>query len=167
MKQCTICKEDKELEEYYAHPKVKQGRHSVCIPCFKERAKQKSYNKDLTVKSKTCRVCDKEKDISNFSAHRRRKDGYTSECTECSRIRQYKQNYGITIKEYERMLVEQDHSCYTCGSHESNLEKRLHVDHEHSTGRVRGLLCDRCNRALGMFQDDEVLLYRAIEYLNK
>ena len=54
--------------------------------------------------------------------------------------------YGITLAVYNEMLKDQKHQCALCGKHKSNFSKSLHVDHNHKTGRVRGLVCYYCNR---------------------
>ncbi len=70
--------------------------------------------------------------------------------------------YGITLEEYEALNVAQDGRCAICRGWEG---KRLHVDHDHDTGRIRGLLCPRCNRALAQVGDDMGGLLRYMEYL--
>ena len=77
------------------------------------------------------------------------------------------QNYGITNQDYEQMLENQGFCCAGCGLHQNILEKKLHVDHNHVTGRVRGLLCGNCNRALGLVKDNLETLVRLQEYLEK
>lgn len=76
--------------------------------------------------------------------------------------------YGITREDYEAMSNAQDHACKICGA-EACMERSrvLCVDHDHATGAVRGLLCDRCNRALGGFRDSPALLAKATHYLNE
>jgi hypothetical protein len=76
-------------------------------------------------------------------------------------------NYGITIQKYQQMLVEQKGCCAICGKHESSFKRRLHIDHDHTTGQVRALLCTRCNPGLGYFEDSVEKLEMAITYLNK
>jgi hypothetical protein len=71
--------------------------------------------------------------------------------------------YGITAEDYERMLVSQCGVCWICGTDPG--EKPLRVDHCHDKGHVRGLLCDNCNLALGLFKDNPDLLRRAADYL--
>ncbi len=71
--------------------------------------------------------------------------------------------YGITPEVYETMLIEQRGVCAICGGVDS---RKLAVDHCHSTGRVRGLLCGTCNRGLGNFRDSTELLERAKGYLS-
>lgn len=77
--------------------------------------------------------------------------------------------YGISLETYERLEVEQEGVCRICSKPETELtagkRKRLAVDHCHVTGKVRGLLCSKCNRGLGYFLEDEVLLLKAIAYL--
>ncbi len=74
--------------------------------------------------------------------------------------------HGMTIAEYEAMLVEQGGGCTICGSIEPGQNaKRLLIDHCHETGRIRGLLCSSCNRGLGYFGDDPERLSRAARYL--
>lgn len=74
--------------------------------------------------------------------------------------------YGITIERYRELLEEQGGCCAICRATEvgSNV-KRWHLDHCHATGKVRGLLCHRCNMGLGYFRDDPALLAEAIKYL--
>lgn len=76
--------------------------------------------------------------------------------------------YGISISEYFSMYEKQNHRCAICGlEHELGGKMGLAVDHCHSSGKVRELLCAHCNQALGKFNDDVVLLQNAIAYLTK
>ena len=81
-----------------------------------------------------------------------------------------KRRYGLSYEKYERLLQHQDYACAICCTpmQEATLGPgtRLMVDHDHKTGEVRGLLCDPCNRGLGMFQEEDLNLLRAIEYLD-
>lgn len=74
-----------------------------------------------------------------------------------------KYNYGISVKEYDLMFEKQGGCCAICGK--PSIERALSTDHDHETGKVRGLLCRNCNLALGHFKDDVSLMKRAIEYL--
>lgn len=76
-----------------------------------------------------------------------------------SRIR----SYGITVEDYNNMLEAQDYGCYICGGTDAN--RALSIDHNHSTGKVRGLLCSNHNRALGLLGDNPELLIAAHRYL--
>lgn len=82
-----------------------------------------------------------------------------------------KRTYGISFRTYRLMLEDQKGLCKICGSEGFIMNKDRHkmklvIDHCHTTGKVRGLLCHNCNRALGLFQDSTDNLKRAIDYLN-
>ncbi len=83
-----------------------------------------------------------------------------------------KTEFGITSEQFEEILAKQGGGCAICGAKQTNvttrkekIEKRLYVDHDHVTGKVRGILCHRCNFGLGQFLDNIELLAKAIEYL--
>ncbi len=79
-----------------------------------------------------------------------------------------KNTYGITIEQYDEMLAAQGGVCAICGNAEADARLyKLHVDHCHSTGKVRGLLCGACNRGIGNLGDDIDKLKSAIRYLEK
>lgn len=80
------------------------------------------------------------------------------------KVRNYNlvKNFGITIEQYRQMEKDQNGVCLIC----KQVENTLHVDHNHDTGEIRGLLCGRCNRGLGMFRDNTLLLLEAIKYLD-
>jgi hypothetical protein len=144
------------------------------------------------VDEKGCNKCGEVKPLSEFwlSAHKR-KDGtapYRTYCIPCGiaakmdryynkggkaeqKKRAFKSlmnKYGITPEIYEQERIKQNYSCKLCGIHESSEKhKRLHVDHCHTTGQYRGLLCGPCNRALGLLKDNTDTLKNAIEYLNE
>jgi hypothetical protein len=74
--------------------------------------------------------------------------------------------HGIDVETYQAMLLDQNGGCAICGNGPgSGRKKRLCVDHNHTTNKLRGLLCDRCNKALGLFGDDQNLMRLAIAYL--
>ena len=76
--------------------------------------------------------------------------------------------YGITLDDYDCMLVEQNFCCAICDRHRNELPRALSVDHNHVTGAVRGLLCSACNTALGKFNSDKdsTMLRRAADYID-
>lgn len=78
-----------------------------------------------------------------------------------------KYRYGISLDDYNNMFTEQNGCCLICLKHQSVLNKALVVDHCHSTGKVRGLLCSTCNFALGFLEDDIPSINRALVYLKK
>lgn len=75
--------------------------------------------------------------------------------------------YGITLEQYEEILTAQGGVCAICGGTKLSRGNFFHVDHDHETGEIRGLLCDRCNHGLGKFGDSVEILQKAIEYLKR
>lgn len=78
-----------------------------------------------------------------------------------------RRTYNLTLEEYNSMYEQQDGLCAICGKPDEVNGRRLAVDHDHDTEEVRALLCGNCNRGLGNFKDDYVLLSKAAQYLNK
>lgn len=145
--------------------------------------------------SRECGTCREVKPYAQFSP-RGEKDGtalYKSKCKPCCatgardwysrhtergltnrRRLQIMAAYGLTPADYDRMLAEQNGVCAICKQPETTVDPRskrpyvrLPVDHDHATGRVRGLLCHRCNRAIGLLKDDIDLLKAAAAYLER
>jgi hypothetical protein len=76
--------------------------------------------------------------------------------------------FGVSIAEFELLLQQQGGGCAICGGKETyGNKKNLNIDHCHKTGRVRGILCSKCNKAIGLLMDDPMLLQLAIAYLQK
>jgi hypothetical protein len=74
--------------------------------------------------------------------------------------------YGLTLEAYSALEQVQNYCCKICGKHKSdNKEGVLAVDHDHGTGRIRGLLCNNCNTMLGYAKDSPTTLLKAIQYL--
>ena len=133
---------------------------------------------------KTCTSCSTFKPFSDFHRGTKYKDGYRSKCKECmslyykrrnatpelkqkQREWSYRRRYGITPAEYDQMLSNQNGACKICGSKDSKKgDHRFMVDHCHTTGRVRGLLCGPCNSAIGLLGDNISTLQNAINYLS-
>lgn len=97
-------------------------------------------------------------------------DEYKSLKIENTKHTRFKRLYGITLEDYNTLLLNQDGLCAICSKPESvnrvDTIFSLSVDHNHKTGEVRGLLCGKCNRALGNFFDSTELLQNAIKYLS-
>ena len=90
----------------------------------------------------------------------------------CSKERKLKIRYNVSVSDYNIIYKKQNGVCAICNKKESSTNcngkvRVLSVDHNHSTGKIRGLLCARCNQALGLFQDNPKNLKQAIKYLEK
>lgn len=101
----------------------------------------------------------------HFYRQKIRKAGFAGLCKECqlsaNRNNKFLRRYGMTIEQREEVLKNSGGKCAICLGD----IKRFHVDHCHSTGKVRGVLCGNCNMALGLFRDSQESLSRAIDYL--
>lgn len=124
---------------------------------------------------------------SCFSPMKSNKSGFRNQCRVCVNEKsvQWRKNFSdkyhaIKIKKYwpgstsiedlekyKSILTSQHGKCAICKKHSSFLSKKLCVDHDHKTLRVRGLLCDPCNRLLGWMNDDTSIFESAISYLNR
>lgn len=126
---------------------------------------------------KHCNKCNTTKPLSEFHKKSGRKDGLASTCKSCVNDRQrpydpdknrdqkLRKAYGIDLNAYNEILKKQGGVCAICGGVEKANGRIMAVDHSHSTGEVRGILCSHCNRALGFFQDNINSLENAIKYL--
>lgn len=121
-----------------------------------------------------CTTCNTFKTASEFYITKDKRSfggvSMRSKCKSCDEERKYKRfikkTYDISFEEYEKILALQDNKCAICKSKIGNSRTtRLFIDHDHLTGKVRGLLCSACNHGLGLFKDSPILLKRAINYL--
>ncbi len=135
---------------------------------------------------KKCSQCHQKKARTQFNRNSSKRDGLDYTCRECResyRLYWYEKNhakvrdkdmyrrYGITKEEYDLLLEKQNGVCAIFKQLETKTVKRsgrvwpLAVDHNHETGHIRGLLCSRCNRVLGLVKEDAQILQSMIEYL--
>ena len=79
----------------------------------------------------------------------------------------FKKFYGIDLNTYNKLLEAQNGKCAICKNNQEDKTRVLSVDHNHTTGEVRSLLCGKCNLGLGMFNEDVNLLQAVIDYINR
>lgn len=145
LRHCTACKERKALSEFPKNKACSQGRTRVCRKC--------------TSASSRRWVANVGKKNPNFVANRL-----------LSQEKDRAKRYGLTLEELEAMKVKSAGKCEVCENPPSGRGtsgKSLHIDHCHSTGKIRGMLCARCNLTLGRFGDDSNLLRKLAEYLER
>lgn len=147
LKKCIWCHEEKPLDCFSKDKNKKFGVKSYCKPCNVKRTagwresnpgRRQQYEKD-----------------------RREAD------PEAQRGRNLKHKYGIGLKEWQEMFDLQGGHCASCGKHQADLEKTLVVDHCHSTGRVRALLCNHCNIILGYAKESIDTLESVANYIKE
>lgn len=136
MKECKTCNIQKPFSEFY------------------KKARISAYPDSLAGVSSDCKGCLKKKSIN---AHKndpsKRKNN------------ELKYHFNLTIEDFNSMFEQQGGCCAICGVHQSQLKKRLGVDHDHVRHSVRGLLCSTCNVGLGMFKNDPRSLGAAVDYV--
>ncbi|MBV9869531.1 MAG: endonuclease VII domain-containing protein [Frankiaceae bacterium] len=189
MKTCPDCGELKPLDEFGLLTSAPDGHARYCKPCFRRRS-QASYRKRRGIEGRTVRVrvprvegqkrcpkCGDYKPLEDFPRNRSTWDGLAAYCKPCHNAkgketytrlyggtREYhlRRRYGIGQIEVDQMLEEQGGKCAICRRPDPE-----HVDHDHATGKVRGMLCFNCNQALGNVRDQLVVLGKMQDYLMK
>lgn len=153
-KQCSNCGGVKDIDEFYKNRNTSDGRQSWCIECHRLKGKQP--------RNEHQKMCDREA----IRKWRQTPKGKRSKLR-----RTLKSTFGITIEDYERMLWEQRGVCAICGRPETRKlrgkVKRLSVDHDHLTKKVRGLLCGSCNIMIGHARENMDILNNGARYLSK
>jgi hypothetical protein len=138
--------------------KLYSDLYRTCMTCGEEKLSTEFYvrNKKTGVRHSSCKECDK---VRVKSRHK--------ENPERTKNNDLKRLYGITLEEHTQMYEEQNGVCATCKKPGDGKWKKLCVDHDHETGKVRQLLCRRCNMILGQAYDDISLFEEYIKYLKK
>jgi len=120
--------------------------------------KRRKFNRvDLATSSEDIFIEDSKGKLINLTLKNKRREIYRI----TSRIRRY----GISYIEYNNLLIKQDYKCAICKTKELN--KNLSVDHNHNSGKIRGLLCNGCNTGIGLLKDNINNLESAINYLKE
>jgi hypothetical protein len=163
VKVCRLCGVEKPLDVFYRAAGMRDGLRSECKACNlairaeknaanpqpnRDRVKRwQQANRDKYLAKQREYVESGRKAIANRKSHLKRK-------------------YGLTVEQYDQMLEAQGRSCAICGRPQPTWTS-LHVDHDHETGRVRGLLCFRCNNAIGDLDDSPDRFVLVAEYLER
>lgn len=146
MKTCSKCVVPKDEEEFYLRS-AEGVRWTYCKECAKV-AMRKNYHQNPGLH----RIAGKKWRAKNPAQHRL-----------LNRASHLKRTYGLSLPEYEKMVVGQAGNCAIC--RDPMVEP--HVDHCHSTGKIRGLLCGPCNHAIGSLKDSPLRCFLAASYLQK
>lgn len=163
---CSRCGERKPRDEFADHACSNDGKSPRCRPCATEHIREwRSRNLEHA------------RDLARGSQRRRAQQPLTKDkMREYNKRAQLKKKYGMTPEQFEEMLREQNGRCSICSVEvKANIAyapgvsraTMACVDHCHTTGRIRSILCNKCNRGIGMFGDDTGLLEKAIAYLNR
>lgn len=181
--QCSKCREHKTRLKFPKNRASPTGYGNWCKQCHKESLDSKKqvtledaklfYQNLIDIGTKfQCRKCDKIDTADKF--YFKRSNGKVgiveSQCRECNSYSSKMQRFSMTKEEFLALLASQDNKCKICKiDHEewrsANNGKMFAIDHCHTHGHIRGLLCSWCNKGLGHFKDNTTLLQTAIEYL--
>jgi Recombination endonuclease VII len=161
MKRCRICNETKPLDAFYAMKGMRDGHRNECKSCNLARRKA-AYAANPTPAIE--RVHRWRRENPELYADKQRRYRESGRYAEAARRSHLKRAFGITPEDYDRRLAQQGGGCAVCGR-APKPGKSLHVDHDHETGYVRGLLCFKCNAALGQLDDDLERIERALTYV--
>lgn len=162
MKPCKKCGVLKPLADFYRAAGTRDGHRGDCKACS-SKDKQRRYLADPQAAIDRVKRWQQANPDRVVAAQRRRR--LDPEVRLRERAGHLKRKYGITIEQYDSMLESQGGGCFICGRPPRE-DISLHVDHDHSTGKVRGILCFCCNNALADFQDDPALLRKAACYVS-
>lgn len=172
MKQCFNfeCKKTNPQSED-AFGKDKASKDGLTIRC---KECEREDNRNYYLKNKTkLQMKWKEKYIRNKEYYLKKSKIDKIKFKDRNFNNKLKLKYNITKEDYDRFLLQQDKKCAICRKEEIDIDKRnnkireLAVDHSHETGKVRGLLCGKCNKAIGLLKDSTELLTNAINYLKE
>ena len=163
-KKCTKCKKEKSFNEFHKNNRSKDGLHTRCKVC------KNLQNLKWVCRSKEKRALQFQKWYSN---PQNRKDYAKKQAKAYQDNKEYMQlrcrcwKAGITVKIYNELFGNHNGFCDICGIHQKDVDKTFSIDHDHVTGKIRGLLCQNCNWMLGHGRDNLDILIAAYAYLKE
>jgi hypothetical protein len=159
MKRCKKCKALKPLTQYYGAEGARDGLRSECKSC--SLAYRRQWYRDNRDRAISYVRAWQQANPDRVRAWRvRNRDRRNEQMREIH----LRNKFGLTVEEYDRILEAQGGVCALCDAR-ATPGISLHVDHDHGTGEIRGLLCMRCNNALGLFREDPDVLKRVAQYV--
>lgn len=161
-KVCGYCGERFTASHFYRQAHHPSGLSYGCRSCSSAKSARYAQEKRPAYLARRKAWYDRNRAAARTASQMRYWANYGK-----SREFAWRNSHGIDFTWDEYLLIhdKQDGKCAICCSDESELAKKLAVDHDHATGRVRGLLCDDCNLAIGRLQDSPKILRRALDYL--
>jgi len=181
MKICARCKKEKDARQFSVSSTRKDGRNPYCLECSRLLGKEYySRNKEKTkIRTQKWHKANPEKTRESLRRYRQKHIQYFRDYKRAEYVRnkdrvitilrdnKFRKKFGISLSERDRLAEVQDRKCAICGKHESEMTRRLAVDHDHVTRKIRGMLCNNCNLGLGHFKSDIDLLKKALNYIER
>lgn len=155
-KVCADCKNLKTLDNFGKDKNRKDGLNCYCKKCLREYREGCKLSKA---------AYDKIRKVTHADENRVNKRKWYAANEERNWNKHLLNTYGIDSVRYYEILESQNGCCAICSKHKSLFKKRLHVDHCHTKGKVRGLLCGSCNLGIGKLGDTYEGVQKAAEYL--
>jgi len=162
MKRCKRCGETKPLDDFYKHSGCRDGVRPECKACNLAEKARRHVDNPQPARERTQRW--REENPERYAENQRRFRASGAKAIS-NRRSHLKRKYGITLEEYDAKLAEQGGVCAIC-RREPRPDISLHVDHDHASGAIRGLLCFRCNVAIGLIAEDHDNLVSIQRYLH-
>ncbi len=169
MKRCTKCKQEKPLAEFHKHKAGKGGKSSRCkvCSCAKTKKYRAEHKEQVKQYDREYKRSPRGREVSRRGDEKRRHTpARKTVLRRAIRKSTLKRKYGLTPEDYNKMFEAQEGCCAICNVYQSESEIRMAIDHDHKTGRIRGLVCRDCNLFLGHLEKKCGLLLRALEYLS-
>lgn len=163
---CAHCNQVFPVESFpiaKGNSRRKDGRHSYCRDCKNESLAEWRRDHPEQVAEQNRRYKDKMSDERRDAKRAADRTAYHADKRR-HRDAYLRRTFGVSLDRYEELLARQANCCAICATPCSS-GRALAVDHDHSTGKPRGLLCSNCNNGLGRFRDDVARLANAIAYL--
>jgi hypothetical protein len=173
-KTCPCCGVDLPTENFGKLALSKDGLRSECKECRNNKeslASAKNVDRVNRWRNKNPEKLKEQRDTWNRSSGRKEaQKAYADRNKKRSREKHIRNKYGLTMEQYDVILLSQQGVCAICGEPETALDsggnvRNLAIDHNHETGKIRGLLCNRCNYVLGFSKDSVDILNSMIKYL--
>lgn len=158
-KNCTVCKLNKSTKEFCFDKRMKLKLSSKCKAC--NYLKLKEWRAKNRLKVNESNKAYKKRHPEQTRQHRLKHSKIYYKKTGWKK--RILKRYGISYTTFESMKLEQKNKCAICDKE----EVELHIDHCHKTGKIRGLLCQKCNTGIGLLGDDLLILNKAVKYLNE
>ena len=160
-KKCRTCKKLLDLSKFCKLSRSKDGHHYDCKDCRRTKEEVR-VAKSTPVSEKLCKTCDTVKPADEFHKNKGKRTGLCEQCKICRNISMVEKRHSLKKGELQELKIRQNLKCAICEQVEE-----LAVDHCHTTGKVRGMLCNNCNNGIGRFKDNIDYLHNAINYLKE
>src|SRR3712207_1953899 len=176
-KECPDCRETKPAADFGRNRSLTDGLSFYCLECSRARSnawyrrRRRSLGKEVRDLSwvpngfRWCPSCRQAVRVEDYTLNSASPSGFGGRCKQChneaGKDAYLYRTYRLTRKQLERIRAAQDNRCAICGE-----ASPRHLDHDHESGRIRALLCQRCNHGLGLFRDEPDLLFAAGLYVS-